>query len=75
MFFNLGITYFKRELIHTHKKLLPISFAIPTCKVNFNKNKIKDFSYITPFDTKTYIYNNEKDYYNDYSEARFGVTV
>lgn len=73
--FNLGITYFKRELIHTHEKLLPISFAIPTSKVNFNKNKIKDFSYITPFDTKTYIYNNEKDYYNDYSEARFGVTV
>ena len=73
--FNLGVNYFKRELIYTHEKLLPISFAIPTSKVNFNKNKIKDFSYITPRDTKTYIYNNEKDYYNDYNEARFGVTI
>jgi hypothetical protein len=73
--FNLGVNYFKRELIYTHEKLLPISFAIPTSKVNFNKNKIKDFSYITPHDTKTYIYNNEKDYYNDYNEARFGVTI
>ena len=73
--FDLGIQYFKRELIHNHERLFPISFAIPTCKVNFNKDKIKDFSYITPLNRKTYIYNNEEDYYKDYNEARLGVTA
>jgi hypothetical protein len=73
--YNLGITYFKRELIHYHDRLFPISFAIPTDKVNFNNSKIKDFSFITPLDRNTYIYKNEKDYYADYNEARFGVTM
>ena len=67
--------YFKRELIHKHERLFPISFSIPTTKINFNTQKIKDFSFITPLDRKTYIYNNERDYYNDYNEARFGVTL
>lgn len=73
--FNLGIQYFKRELIHKAVRLNPISFSIPTSKVNFNKNKTKDAAYITPLDSSTYIYKNEKDYYNDYNEARFGITV
>jgi hypothetical protein len=41
----------------------------------FNKNKTKDFSFITPLNRNTYIYNSEKDYYADYSQARFGVTL
>lgn len=73
--FELGIQYFKRELVYSHQRLNPISFCIPTNKVNFNKNKIKDKAHITPLDKSTYIYNNEKDYYNDYNEARFGITV
>jgi hypothetical protein len=73
--FDLGITYFKREISKLQPNLYPISFAIPECKVNFRKNKIKDESFITPMDTNTYIYNSEKDYYNDYGEARFGVTM
>jgi len=74
--YNFGTMYFKRELVFDiSDRLLPISFAIPTCKVNFNKNKIKDESFITPLNRNTYIYKNEKDYYNDYSEARLGVTV
>ena len=73
--FDLGILYFKRELIHNHNRLFPISFAIPTSKVNFNKTKTKDFSFITPLNKKTYIYTNETDYYNDYNEARMGVTA
>lgn len=70
-----GVSYFKRELIFVTPRVYPISFAIPTCKVDFNREKIKDFSYITPQDRRTYIYHNEKDYYNDYREARFGVTT
>jgi hypothetical protein len=73
--FDLGIHYFKRELVLDHKRLHSISFAIPTNKVNFNKNKTKDFAHITPLDRKTYIYNNEADYYNDYNQARFGITT
>ena len=70
-----GILYFKRELIHTHERIHPISFAIPTQKVDFNKNKTKDIAFISPLNKQTYIYTNEKDYYNDYKEARFGVTI
>jgi hypothetical protein len=73
--FNLGIPYFKRELTHSHERLHPISFAFPTSKINFNTNKIKTFSYITPLNQSTYIYRKEQDYYNDYSEARIGVTL
>lgn len=73
--FDLGILYFKRELIHNHNRLFPISFAISTSKVNFNKNKARDFSFITPLNKKTYIYTNEPDYYKDYNESRMGVTA
>ena len=72
--YSLGTLYFKREMTHKSNRIFPISFAFPTNKVNFNKKKIKDMAHINPFDLSTYIYNNEKDYYNDYSEARFGIT-
>ena len=72
---SLGILYFKRELNFKRNNVHPISFAIPTSKVNFNKNKTKDFSHITPLDKQTYIYKNEADYYKDYNDARFGVTL
>jgi hypothetical protein len=72
---SLNLPYFKRELIVSKDNLFPISFAIPTSKLNFNKNKNKDFSFITPLDIQTYIYNNESDYYKDYSDSCFGVTI
>lgn len=73
--YKLGIPYFKREMVHDSERLFPITFAMPTSKVNFNKIKTKDFSFITPLDKSTYIYKNEKDYYNDYSGSRLGVTM
>jgi len=73
--FDLGIPYFKRELVYKNPRLYPISFAIPTCKVNFNFEKIKDSAFITPLDKSTYIYKDEASYYNDYNEARFATTV
>jgi hypothetical protein len=72
---ELGIAYFKRELIYDNPKIFPIGFAIPNCKVNFNKNKTRDHSFITPQDITTYIYNKENDYYYDYYQSRFGVTI
>lgn len=73
--YNLGIIYFKRELIYKKDRLFPISFAIPTNKLDFTTSKTKDFSFITPLNKDTYIYIKEEDYYNDYKEARLGVTL
>jgi hypothetical protein len=73
--FERGVLYFKRELINEHSRLFPISFAIPDMKINFKTQKLRDFSFITPKDTKTYIYDNESEYYNDYGQSRFGVTM
>ena len=73
--YNKGIVYFKRELVIDKPKMFPINFAIPMCKINFNTNKTRNQAFITPLDKSTYIYKNEKDYYNDYNISRFGVTV
>jgi hypothetical protein len=72
---KLGIRYFKRELAFDIANVNPISFAFPTTKINHSNSKITDFSYITPLNRQTYIYDNEQDYYNDYSKSRFGVTL
>ena len=73
--FEHGIPYFKRELVHKHDRLFPISFAIPTCKVNFVKDKTRDVAICDPRDRSTYIYKNETDYYKGYREACFAVTI
>ena len=73
--FDLGILYFKRELVYKHDRLFPISFAIPTCKVNFIKDKTRDVAICDPRDRSTYIYKNETDYYKGYQESRIGVTT
>ena len=73
--YNTGITYFKRELKYSKPNLHPIAFAAPSSRVDYNTKKVKDFSFITPLDKSTYIYKNEKNYYNDYNEAKFGVTL
>ncbi len=74
--FGLNLPYFKRELIHNHERLFPISFSIPTIKVDFVKtNKIRNKAICDPTDRSTYIYKNEKDYYQGYKEARFGNTM
>lgn len=73
--FKLGILYFKRELTYNHERLLPISFAIPTSKVNFVKDKTRDIAICKPGDRSTYIYKNEKDYYEGYQESRVGITI
>lgn len=73
--FNLGVLYFKRELVYKHERLFPISFAFPTSKVNFCKNKTTDYAFCDPRDRSTYIYKNEQDYYKGYQESCFGYTI
>ncbi len=70
-----GTPYFKRELITATNIIKPISFAIPTCKLNFSGEKTRDIAICDPNDRSTYIYKNEKDYYAGYGEARFGKTM
>ena len=73
--YDLGILYFKRELIYNADRLYPISFAIPTNKITFNTNKTRAYAICDPRDRNTYIYKTEEDYYKGYQEACFGFTM
>jgi hypothetical protein len=73
---NLNLLYFKRELVFSKKNVFPISFSIPTNKVEFVKtNKTRNQAICDPRNKSTYIYSNEKDYYCGYKESRFGITM
>lgn len=74
-FCGLEIPYFKRELINKRKNVFPISFSFPTSKVSFEAEKTRDLAICDPRDRSTYIYKNEKDYYQGYRESRFGFTM
>ncbi len=73
--YNLGVPYFKRELYTRLKRTSPISFAFPTSKVNFDTEKTREFAICDPRDRSTYIYKNEKDYYNGYGESKYAFTM
>lgn len=56
--------------------LHPISFSIPKDKICKNYNiKSKIVSNLIPGNTKTYIYNTEEDYYNEYKKSYFAITM
>lgn len=68
--------YFKRELIEKHPNLLPITFGIPTCKLSTpNTNKTQEFATCIPGQPETYIFREEKPYYEDYQRSYYGVTM
>ena len=55
--------------------IYPISFCIPECKIIKQLDrKERTFAFIIPGDGRTYIYGNEKDYYEGYAKSIFGVT-
>jgi hypothetical protein len=67
--------YFKRELIQSHNKIHPIQFAIPEKNIIKHKpKKIKNFGSLIPYEKKTYVFNDEKSYYEDYANSFFGIT-
>lgn len=72
---DFGVLYFRRELNFIDSMVFPISFSFPTSKILFNTIKIKDKAFIDPRDRSTYIYKNESEYYRDYNNARFAVTM
>ena len=73
--FGLGVPYFKRELGYSHERLIPISFAFPTSKINLPGNKQREIAICDPRDRSTYIYKNETDYYNGYNESKYAFTM
>jgi hypothetical protein len=67
---------FKRELIENHPNLLPITFGIPTCKISIpNKNKTQEYATCIPGQPETYLFKEEKSYYDDYQKSYYGVTM
>ena len=68
--------YFKRELQQKHPNLIPITFGIPTSKLALpSKNKIQDYATCIPGQPETYIFKDEKSYYEDYQRSYYGVTM
>jgi hypothetical protein len=68
--------YFKRELVINHPNLVPITFGIPTSKLAIpNKNKTQDYATCIPGQPETYIFKEEKTYYEDYQKSFYGVTM
>jgi hypothetical protein len=68
--------YFKRELVENHKNLIPITFGIPTDKLAFpTQNKTQEYAICIPGQPETYIFKDEKSYYNDYQKSYYGVTM
>jgi hypothetical protein len=68
--------YFKRELQEKHPNLLPITFCIPTCKLSTPiKNKTQEYATCIPGQPETYLFKDEKSYYEDYQKSYYGVTM
>ena len=77
------VPFFKREINEETSQAKPISFSIPKEKLRplGGKRKQIDFAPLVPayghFDDphmKSYIYDNEKDYYDMYEESHFAYT-
>jgi hypothetical protein len=68
--------YFKRELIEKHPNLIPITFGIPTSKLTTQlPTKTQEYATCIPGQSETYIFKEEKPYYEDYQKSYYGVTM
>lgn len=54
--------------------IYPLCYSIPLNKFQEFKEKEREWSVIDPRDRKTYIYKNEKDYYDGYNISKFAIT-
>jgi hypothetical protein len=69
--------YFKRELISDNiKNVHPINFAIPKEKIvhTINPKPLNILAPLIPGKYSTYIYENERDYYQSYQNSVFALT-
>lgn len=68
--------YFKRELTTSYPNLIPITFSIPTCKLTSPPtNKTQEYATCIPGQPETYVFKDEKSYYEDYQKSYYGVTM
>ncbi|MDA9663302.1 hypothetical protein N9T65_00305 [Candidatus Pelagibacter sp.] len=69
--------YFKRELIYNnHKSVYPINCSVPKEKI-IDKVNLKPKNLLAPLIPgryKTYVYDNEKDYYKMWQNSIFGIS-
>jgi hypothetical protein len=69
--------YFKRELIHNdYKNVFPLNCCVPKEKIikKINDKPINLLAPLIPYRKDTYIYDNQKDYYNMWQDSVFGIT-
>jgi hypothetical protein len=74
------VTYYKRELIpEDANRALPVAFSFPKYwKMDpeyFESEKKSILAHNDPRDRSTYIYQNEKEYYRQYSRSLFAFTM
>jgi len=74
-FYGIGM-YFKRELTQKNiQRVFPISFGAPKEKIISSVPfKSQDLGTVIPGNMDTYIFNDEKSYYNDYQKSYFALT-
>ena len=67
--------YFKRECTRQSHGCIPLTFAIPKCKVrSYVPPKTKVLASLIPGRIETYVFDDEKAYFDDYAESMFAVT-
>lgn len=67
--------YYKRELEKSfHKNLKPIGFSFPEEKITTIYNKTQTNATVIPGYQDTYIFDNEKNYFEDYQKSLFAIT-
>lgn len=66
--------YFKRELYSPQAGCFPIQFAIPEQKISHEFTKTVFMAPLDPMDTRTYVYDDEKSYYESYAASLFAKT-
>jgi hypothetical protein len=83
-YYNEKCLYFKRELIYKkYKNLYPISFSLHESKFSeqdiMKTQEISDsmpsMNNLTSVSSSKYIFENEKDYYENYQKSKFGMTM
>jgi hypothetical protein len=70
--------YFKREFLpgYEHKNIHPITFGIPSSKIaKLPITKTQQYATNIPGKPETYIFKDEKSYYEDYQKSYYGVTT
>jgi len=77
-FVDRGV-YYRRELSsnehNQYPNVLPINFAFPENKIaKIFKDKTKLLAHVIPGIADTFIFNDEKSYFEDYQESLFGYT-